>query len=463
MRSTGLKQAESSCLACMASEKACWASAKNSSISGDSFSGYFEKQVFKAIDSIYTNPSLDCESIDFALMVDVLVRLGLGEIEISEIKNYVISMFGDFTTTAHIDQYIKIIKDFENLRAIESHYSTLGKLLKGAKCPEKAVESYKKKLSSLTPFTSEANEFVFSLKDSIADIAKNAALGVDDTPQIKSFIHAIDSAIVGFGPGELVVLAARPGVGKTSFALSAGIKNSFNNKKVGYFTIEMSATELSKRAMSQLTDTNLTDFRTGKSNVLTTAKETQKVIDNSSFGGFEIIHKPSLSRHDVVSFAYTAKEKMGGLDFLVVDYLQLMELDLKLDNQNNALGKVTKRLKQLAGELAVPVLLLSQMNRAIEGREDKMPKLSDLRDSGSIEQDADMVMFLCQSSREDEDYRLCNIAKFRSGAISNNIKLGWDGKHTRFNDYVDQDNLSVGSIPIAEHSKEWGDELPFYQ
>lgn len=247
-----------------------------------------------------------------------------------------------------------------------------------------------------------------------------------------------DAITAGLQKGALILLAARPGVGKTSFAMNMAINSAVNEgKKVAIFSLEMSREELMQRALASLAKVNLGHVLRGTMDseewkrIWTAEKKLAQssvyVDDSSMITPFEIISK-------------CRKLKMTeGLDLIVVDYLQLMTMGKSnRESRTQEVSDLTRTLKIAAKELNVPIVVLSQLSRAVETREDHRPVLSDLRESGSIEQDADIVLFLYNPEKyndvkiEDEPgtvYLL--ISKHRAGSTGE-VKLKWVGEYTTF-------------------------------
>ncbi|MFA6397317.1 MAG: replicative DNA helicase [Candidatus Paceibacterota bacterium] len=255
----------------------------------------------------------------------------------------------------------------------------------------------------------------------------------------------LDNILSGFQNSDLIILAARPSVGKTTLALDiARIAATKYNIPVGIFSLEMSAQQLVDRMLAAEAHVNAWNLRTGR---LSTDHEFQKLrdsLDRLSKAPIFIDDFPSNSITRMRSIARKLKleHKLG---LIVVDYLQLMNTSKNYDSMVNQITEISRSLKGLARELDVPVLALSQLSRAIETRGGR-PKLSDLRDSGSIEQDADVVMFIHREDRFKEDSDRQNIAeilveKHRNGPIGK-IELYFDEKTTSFLSVEKNTNVS---------------------
>ncbi len=215
----------------------------------------------------------------------------------------------------------------------------------------------------------------------------------------------LDRMTNGFHPGDLIILAARPAVGKSAFALNvASNAASANEGAVALFSLEMSADQLMNRMLScessvpqnQLSSGHLSERDIGKLNKAANILSERKIyIDNSS----------DIRVSQIFSKCRKLKADHGKLSLIVIDYLQLINGSGRSDSRQQEISEISRSLKILAMELECPVMALSQLSRRVEDREDHRPKLSDLRESGSIEQDADMVMFLFREDyyKKDED------------------------------------------------------------
>jgi replicative DNA helicase len=252
---------------------------------------------------------------------------------------------------------------------------------------------------------------------------------------VASGFDSIDRLTGGFQPTNLIVLAARPGVGKTSLALNIAHNIAVDEKApVAIFSLEMSAEELGERLMCSAARVSSHKVRTGSLSgddyhkLVKAAGELEKAdifIDESAgLNMFELRAKARRlkSRHD--------------LKLIIVDYLQLMSGDGRAENRQQEVSAISRSLKQLGRELHLPIIAVSQLNRAPEARADREPQLADLRESGAIEQDADMVIFLYEDPRKDQGPQSkgvinVRIAKNRNGP-TDTVRLGWVKEYTKF-------------------------------
>jgi replicative DNA helicase len=252
----------------------------------------------------------------------------------------------------------------------------------------------------------------------------------------------LDQLLAGLRGGDLIILAARPSVGKTSLALNIATNAAKEGVTVAFFSLEMPATQLTQRILSAETSVNSSSMRSGR---LSTG-DWQSIIgkcDSLSSYEFYIDDTADLT---LTELRAKARRQLHGVDngIIIIDYLQLMQ-DKGRGQQDRwvAVGEISRGLKILAKELQVPILALSQLSRAVESRKDKRPMLSDLRESGNIEQDADVVMFIDRSTSDDEarspdrpDPGMAKliVGKNRNGATKD-IDLVFDAPYMRFRNY----------------------------
>ena len=260
----------------------------------------------------------------------------------------------------------------------------------------------------------------------------------------------VDELFCGFRGGDLIVLAARPGVGKTAFALNMAVRSAMRGTTVAFLSLEMSASQLVQRVLSSEARVGLSKLRSGRVkeedwNALAEASNTLSRLE------MYIDDTPSLS---ILELRAKARRELRGAKqgLIVVDYLQLMQPPQTRRDGNRAVevGEISRGLKVLAKEMDMPVLALSQLSRQVEMRGKKRPQLSDLRESGSIEQDADIVMFIDRSmdeaeaesdSRPDLGVAELIVAKHRNGP-TRDIRLAFNPEFTRFEDYYDDSRVS---------------------
>ncbi|MDR3242436.1 MAG: replicative DNA helicase [Clostridiales Family XIII bacterium] len=249
----------------------------------------------------------------------------------------------------------------------------------------------------------------------------------------------LDKRTSGLQKSDLIIVAARPGMGKTAFALNVAHKAAIKaDAGVLIFSMEMSKEQLGQRILSiesHVEITKLRDGRVGQNDW----DQINEALDVLSKTNVFIDDTPGISVLEIKNKCRRLKAEKG-LDLIVVDYLQLMALEGRSESRQQEITAISRLLKQIAREIECPVIVLSQLSRAVEQRTGKRPVLSDLRESGSIEQDADIVIFLYRDEYYNEDTEKPNtceliISKHRNGEIGS-MELAWVGKYTKFADKI---------------------------
>ena len=255
---------------------------------------------------------------------------------------------------------------------------------------------------------------------------------------IRTGFLKFDEMTAGLQPSELIIVAARPSMGKTAFSLNLALNAALYQKKtVAYFSLEMSKEAVMARCLSSASRIHMGDLKVGRISdenwpklISTAAKlsDSPLYIDDSS----------GISPFEIRSKCRRLKAKHG-LDLIMIDYLQLMSLKTKVESREREVAEISKTLKAIARELKVPVIALAQLNRGVEGRGDKRPMLSDLRESGSIEQDADVICMLYRDDYYDkEDPEKQGMAEIIIGKQRNGptgtVKMRFDGSIGLFQD-----------------------------
>lgn len=288
---------------------------------------------------------------------------------------------------------------------------------------------------------------------------QDAQSGIVSTNTIFSDFPGLDKMTRGFKAGELILLAARPSVGKTAFALNIAATACLKyHKTVAIFSLEMPASLLVKRMLAHVSQVSLSkmDMRGGLSSSVDTGRlfdAYRKLSDAHLYIDDYSMNSPM----DVLSKSRRLKRE-SGLDLIIIDYLQLMSMgdsNSYNDNRQLEVSNMSRRLKIYAKELDVPIIVLSQMSRGVEQRPDHTPKLSDLRESGAIEQDADVVMFLHRAGQFDpavaENIIQLIVKKNRNGPIGD-LNLEWTGETTSFRECVGTPAPASNAVPAHEKS-----------
>ena len=355
-------------------------------------------------------------------------------------------------SAGNIKRYAELVRERSILRKLisvgdqisASGFNTHGKSV------STLVDEAEKKVFKIGEEGSRLKQGFHSLEQLVADLLGKVSDRADnpvDVTGLKSGFYDLDRMTSGLQPGDLIVLAARPSMGKTSFAINIAEHVAINEgQPVAVFSMEMGAEQLAVRIIGSIGRINQSHLRTGRLTDdewprLTEAVERLRGVK------LHIDETPGLTVSELRSNARRlARLNNGKLGLIVVDYLQLMSTSSGANEENRAtaIGEISRGLKMLAKELACPVIALSQLNRGVEQRPDKRPMMSDLRESGAIEQDADIIMFIYR----DEYYtkEACKepgvaeiiIAKQRNGPTGT-TKLGFVHAQTKFQ------NLSFGS------------------
>ena len=265
----------------------------------------------------------------------------------------------------------------------------------------------------------------------------------DENDALPTGFSDLDRTVVGMSPGDLVLVGARPGMGKTSFAMNVAVNASkkLGGKSVCVFSLEMSSEQLASRLLSSEALVDSTALRRGT----LSSDDWRRLAEASAILSECNIYIDDTSGITIAGMR-SKLHRMKNVGLIVIDYLQLMQSDRRIDNRVNEVAEISRNLKLLAKEMNVPLICCAQLSRGPESRTDKRPMLSDLRDSGAIEQDADMVMFLYReeyykTTGAAEEEAEVIVAKNRHGSVGN-VKVGWIGKYTKF---ITRDNSYEGA------------------
>lgn len=362
-------------------------------------------------------------------------------------RNYLAALVNMVPSVDNIDSYCQIVSEKYYIRSLAYvARDLLHEISLGQNTAQILLDSAEKKIfdirqgkdvKGLTPIS----DVIFESWNRLQKITgpdKDKYLGA------KTGFTLLDTITTGLNRSDLIILAARPGMGKTSFALNiASNVARHSGKEVAVFSLEMSKEQLATRMLSTeaLVDSN--KLRSGH---LSDNDWVRLASSADVLCGLPIYIDDTAGTN--VPQLKAKLRRMKNLGLVVIDYLQLMESTVKSENQVLRISEITRNLKILAKEIDVPVILLSQLNRGVESRPDKHPQLSDLRESGSIEQDADIVLFLFRDgyyNKESNEPNIseCIVAKNRHGDTGS-VKLIWDGQFTRFSNAAFDDAAPEG-------------------
>lgn len=398
---------------------------------------YFQnhQEIYKAITFMYNNKI----TIDIVTLTTFLQDNGLLE-KIGGIK-ILIELISQVPNIVYVEEYISLIKDkFLRRSLIKLGYELVNSSYITNIPIENILNEFESKLYNITneikpqrlfSGTELLNNIIHELKEK----SLNPAL-----PGVSSGFSDLDSITQGFQRSDLIILAGRPSTGKTALSLNIGANIIKNSKlPVLIFSLEMAKEQIMYRLLSIETNIAQAKLRSGKLSLNDWIK-LNKVIKIISKLPIFIDDTPDLSIQDIRSKIKTIIFEQSKIGLIIIDYLQLMQSSkLKNENRVQELSQITRALKKIAREFNVPILTLSQLSRNVEHRIDKKPVLSDLRESGSIEQDADLVLMLykktdlnLKQSNDLDTYSIeLIIAKQRNGPIGS-VVLDFDVNGTRF-------------------------------
>ena len=356
--------------------------------------------------------------------------------EVSSLE-FLIDMRDDAITPVHVKHYANIVHEKSILRKmIRINEEIANSCYAGKEHMETILEEAEKNVFALAQ-QRNTGEFV-----PIRQIVSNAMDKIDKASKQNGYVTGIATGFIdldyrtaGMQPSDLVLIAARPSMGKTAFALNIAQNVAFRQKKcVAIFSLEMSKEQLVNRMFSLESNVDAQKLRTGQ----LADNEWERLIESAAqIGKSNLIidDTPSISVSELRSKCRKYKMEHG-LSMIIIDYLQLMSGSGKNESHQLEIAEISRNLKAVARELNVPVLALSQLSRGVEGRPDHRPMLSDLRDSGAIEQDADVVMFIYRDDYYHPDTEKKGIseiivAKQRNGPIGT-VELVWLPEYTKF-------------------------------
>jgi replicative DNA helicase len=378
------------------------------------------------------------EPSDAVTLSEWLERKGLG----SETGGliYLAGLVRETPSAANIRAYADIVRERSVLRRL---ISVGGQIAASAYDPEgrqaneivddaerlvfEIAEAGKKGGSGFVPLRNELGGLI----DRLDMLAQNKG----QLTGVSTGFAKLDEMTAGLQKGDLIVIAGRPSMGKTTFALNIAENAAFGPRKahVGIFSMEMSREQLAFRMISSLGRVDQSKLRIGQ--IDEDWPRVNSAIEQMKTASIYIDDQGALTPTDVRARARRLKREHG-LDLIVLDYLQLMQVAGNTENRATEISEISRSLKALAKELAVPVIALSQLNRSVEQRTDKRPVMSDLRESGAIEQDADVIMMIYREEVYDKNTTRKGIAdiiitKQRNGEIGD-LQLTFLGKYTKF-------------------------------
>ncbi|MCW8926921.1 MAG: replicative DNA helicase, partial [Xanthomonadales bacterium] len=391
--------------------------------------------IFQAISDLHDN-SRPCDAVTVSEWFE-----SHGKTDQVDGGNYISQLANNTPSAANVAAYADIVREKSILRSL---------IDAGAQITSSAFASDGRESKTLLE---EAERLVFAIADkgargttglvSVQEMLKEALERIEELSAFEGEITGIPSGFTGFDkltaglqPSDLIIVAGRPAMGKTTFAMNIAENAAVRHgKSVAVFSMEMASLQLVMRLFSSMGQIEQNKLRTG-------------TLDDSDWpkltSAMNLLHKskifiddtPALSPAELRARARRLKRRHD-IDMIVVDYMQLMAVPGTRENRATEIAEISRSLKTIAKELNIPVVALSQLNRDLEKRQDRRPVMSDLRESGSIEQDADLIVFIYRDEVYTKD--ACNepgvaeiiIGKHRNGSIGD-IKLSWQGKWLRF-------------------------------
>ena len=396
---------------------------------------FFLPQNREIYETVYTMFNFS-ETIDPVTVLEKMRQLGVYH---DNTRDYVQQLMEITPTAANAVRYANIVKDKAMLRGLADASSDISELVYDqVGTPAEILESAEKKIYALRKGdTGDSLEHIGVTLHKVFDTLTELSQSDSAIPGLSTGLRDLDKKINGLNKSDLFLIAARPAMGKSAFALNIALNVAKKyGKTVAMFSLEMSREQLTMRLLANESFVELGKLLTGK---LSEEEWTKLAMASAALSqtDMRIDDNPSVTVAEI-----NAKcRRLDNLGLVVIDYLQLMQgsgYGKASDNRVNVVSDISRSLKIMAKELNVPVICLSQLSRGPEGRTDKRPMLSDLRESGAIEQDADEVIFLYRDeyyneNTEEKGVAECIVAKNRHGEVGT-VKLQWVGQYQTFAD-----------------------------
>lgn len=387
------------------------------------------REIFETIHSMFSYS----QPIDPVTVLDRMKVRGVYDERTS--RDYIMQLMEITPTAANVKHYAGIVRDKSLLRQVAQAAGDItGMVFSEEGEASDILEAAEQKVFAIRQ--GRADQSFASISTVLIDVYENLnelAKNKGQIPGLTTGFPELDNIITGLNKTDLVLIASRPGMGKTSIALNMALAAAKKKKKaIAIFSLEMSREQLANRLLSSEAFVDSKKLLTGD---LNEADWTKIAVASESLSrcDIRIDDNPVITPSEMKAKC----RRVENLGLIIIDYLQLMQMGGKRnDNRVQEVSEISRSLKIMAKELAVPVLCLSQLSRANEKRTDKRPMLSDLRESGAIEQDADVIMFLYRDEYYNEDTDRRNIAEFivaknRHGATGT-VELQWVPQYTVF-------------------------------
>ena len=393
------------------------------------------QEIFRAVKKMYFD----------GVQIDTLtVYSRLEEMKSAEViggRGYLYEITQDIVNNKAATDYAKnIIKKAKMRRLIAAANDIRSAAFDGTEDPEMVLDAAERTIYNIAA-KQAAKDY-----QQIGQVLENSLIEIENTVThkgkaggVKTGFNRIDSIVGGFKPGQMIVLAARPGMGKTALALNVAVNAARDEKTVLIFSMEMTNIDLGNRFLSMSSNIDLQSM--GKGDL--SPEDMEMLVEGMESLGDKNIYMADTQNLTILDMKNKCRrlKKEKGLDLIIIDYLQLMNAPIKSDNREREISYLSRSVKQMAIEIGVPIILLSQLSREVEKRKKHTPQLADLRESGAIEQDADIVMFI---KREDY-YEGADDEAFSRGSVNAEVmisknrngptgkaELAWIGQYTKF-------------------------------
>ncbi len=397
---------------------------------------HFKVQLHSDIYSVIYQMSIAGKQIDIVTVIESSLRQGVFE-NSDEARTYLLKLAESAINPSGVENHISIILDKYMVRQLMSVSKEIYDLAaSGTEETSSLLELAEQKIFGIRDKRdidglTHIKELVTRQLDLLTELSEDPE--AVNARGLKTTYKKLDEIIYGLNPSDLILIAARPGMGKTSFAtnIAVNVAKKYLDKEICIFSLEMSKDQIAARILSSEARLSSDDMKTGN-------------IKDSKWSDIgqavDVLSRTSIYIDDTAGITIGNMKaklmRMKNLGLVIIDYLQLMSTGRKDGNRVAEISEITRSLKIMAKELNVPVITLSQLSRSPEQRPDKRPMLSDLRDSGSIEQDADIVLFLYREGYYNHETQYpnaceCIVAKNRHGE-TDTVPMNWDGQYTRF-------------------------------
>lgn len=388
------------------------------------------QKIFEIMLHLFTT----AQPVDFVTVLEQVCRENVFPSE-ADAKVYLTQLVEIVPSTRNVEAYANIVREKSYLRSlISAAHEIIENSRDSGESAQTILDSAEQRIFEIR--ADRHSSKLLPIGDVLLDIYDRLQkLSGEDREQylgIPTGFGMLDRMITGLNKSDLILLAARPAMGKTSFALNIATNVAMKAKKtVAIFSLEMSREQLVERILASDALVQGTRMRTGE---LSPEEWVRLAISSKELAKAPILIDDTASL--TVPEMKARLRRVKDLGLVIIDYLQLMNGGGRNENRVQVVSEITRSLKVMAKELNVPVIVLSQLSRQTESRADHRPILSDLRESGSIEQDADLVLFLYREAYYNRDsgeqnIAECIVAKNRHGETGT-VKLGWDGEHTKF-------------------------------